>query len=251
MSLIYLYLFVSGLTLGSFYNVAGLRIPQKKSILSPRSHCPYCLYVLSPQQLIPIVSYIKNAGKCSMCRKKISFIYPFVEFSTGSLFVYAFFRLNMTLELIVILTFVSFLTIIVVSDIAYMIVPNKVLLFFLPIFLLERLFIPLTSWSDSLMGGGIAFFLLFLIAFLSRGGLGEGDIKLYGLIGIVLGVKLVLLSLFLAILIGGTVSIGALLMKKAKVGVPIPFVPFIFIGTIAAYFHGNELIDWYVSNYFY
>src|SRR6478752_6890100 len=128
MSLIYLYAFVSGITLGSFYNVAGLRIPQKKSILSP-------------QQLIPIVSYIKNAGKCSMCHKKISFIYPFIEFSTGSLFVYAFFRLNMTLELIVILTFVSFLTIIVVSDIAYMIVPNKVLLFFLPIFLLERLFI--------------------------------------------------------------------------------------------------------------
>lgn len=158
MSIIYLYLFVSGITLGSFYNVAGLRIPQGKSILSPRSHCPHCLYVLSPQQLIPVVSYIKNAGKCSMCRKKISFIYPFVEFSTGSLFVYAFLKLNMTLELIVILTFVSFLTIIVVSDIAYMIVPNKVLLFFLPIFLLERLFIPLTSWSDSLMGGGIAFF---------------------------------------------------------------------------------------------
>ena len=53
MSIIYLYLFALGITLGSFYNVAGLRIPQGKSILSPRSHCPHCLYVLSPQQLIP------------------------------------------------------------------------------------------------------------------------------------------------------------------------------------------------------
>ncbi|MEK1828299.1 prepilin peptidase [Priestia megaterium] len=76
-------------------------------MLSPRSHCPHCLYVLSPQQLIPIVSYIKNAGKCSMCRKNLLHL-PVRRIFDRKFICICFFRLNMTLELIVILTFVSF-----------------------------------------------------------------------------------------------------------------------------------------------
>jgi leader peptidase (prepilin peptidase)/N-methyltransferase len=243
----YLLVFIYGLILGSFYNVVGLRVPEKQSIVSPRSACPTCGHQLRPYELIPVISYMFQNGKCRGCQSRISPIYPFFELLTGVLFATAPLMIGWSGELVVALTLISMFIIIVVSDIHYMIIPDKILIWFAGIFLLERIFIPLTPWWDSILGAVTGFILLLIIALMSKGGMGFGDVKLYALLGFVLGFKLVLLSFFFSTLFGAVIGGLALLFKIVKRKQPIPFGPFIAAGTLTAYYWGSELIDLYLQ----
>lgn len=245
--MIILVIFIYGLILGSFFNVVGLRVPVKKSIIAPRSACPNCNHQLRAFELIPVLSYIIQGGKCRQCQTRISPLYPIVELMTGLLFVSASLLLGWTLELIVAWTLISLFMIIFVSDITYMLIPDKVLLVFAGIFLLERLILPLSPWWDSLLGGVIAFFLLFLIAIVSRGGMGGGDIKLFALVGFVVGTKVFLLSFFLATLMGALVGGIGILFKLTERKKPIPFGPFIAVGTLTAYYFYEPILSFYLS----
>jgi len=239
-------LLVYGITLGSFFNVVGLRVPLKQSIVTPRSACPTCGHQLTPFELIPVFSYIIQGGKCRGCQSRISPIYPMMELLTGILFGTAPLVIGWSGELIVALSLISMLIIIVVSDINYMIIPDKILIWFAGIFLLERIFMSLTPWWDSLIGAVTGFFLLFVIMLVSEGGMGFGDVKLYALLGFVLGFKLVLLSFFLSTLFGAVIGGLALLFKIVKKRQPIPFGPFIAAGTLTAYYWGSDLFDLYL-----
>ncbi|MBM7701357.1 prepilin peptidase [Metabacillus iocasae] len=247
MLLIQTYLFILGLTLGSFYNVVGLRVAAGESIVRPRSSCPGCGHVLGARELIPVLSYMMQKGKCRSCEARISPLYPIMELLTGILFVLSFRLLGFQLELLVALTLVSLLIIITVSDLRYMIISDKVLLFFLSLLVIERLFIPLTPWWDMLIGGAVGFGLLLLIAILSKGGMGGGDIKLYGVLGLVLGWKLVLVSFFLATLFGAVIGMFGMMVGKVQRGKHMPFGPFIALGVLVAYFYGTELLNWYFT----
>ncbi|HYK73976.1 MAG TPA: prepilin peptidase [Pseudoneobacillus sp.] len=245
--MIYFFIITYGLILGSFYNVVGLRIPANKSIIKPRSACPTCHHTLGPLELIPVLSYLFQRGKCRVCKTGISPLYPIMELLTGVLFVAAPLIMGWTSELWVAWTLISLFIIITVSDLAYMLIPDKILLFFAGVFLLERFFLPLTPWWDSLLGAVIGFVLLLIISIVSKGGMGGGDIKLYALIGFVVGTKLVLLSFFLSTLIGavtGILGIALGLLERKK---PIPFGPFIAIGTLLAYFYGDIIIETYLQ----
>ncbi len=132
-----------------------------------------------------------------------------------------------------------------------MIIPDKVLLVFAGIFLIERFFLPLSPWWDSLLGAAIGFGLLLLIAVVSKGGMGGGDIKLFAVIGFVVGTKMLLLSFFLSTLLGGLLGLAGMAMGNVKKGKPIPFGPFIAAGTMIAYYFGDELIEIYLNLFFY
>nr|WP_263325554.1 A24 family peptidase [Neobacillus sp. Marseille-Q6967] len=240
-------IFVYGILLGSFYNVVGLRVPLKQSIVAPGSACPNCGHQLKPYELIPVISYLLQKGKCRGCQSRISPIYPVFELLTGILFATAPLVIGWSGELVVTLTLISMFMIIIVSDINYMIIPDKILIWFAGIFLLERVFWPLQPWWDSLLGAGTGFVLLLIIALVSKGGMGGGDVKLYALLGFVLGFKLVLLSLFFSTLFGAVIGGLALLFKIVKRKQPIPFGPFIAAGTLTAYYWGSELIDLYLE----
>jgi leader peptidase (prepilin peptidase)/N-methyltransferase len=240
-------LLVYGLVLGSFYNVIGLRVPLKKSIVSPRSACSTCGHQLKAYELIPVLSYMLQNGKCRGCQSRISPIYPFFELLTGVLFATAPLVIGWSGELVVALSLISMFIIIVVSDIHYMIIPDKILIWFAGIFLLERIFWPLSPWWDSLLGAVTGFLLLLIVALVSKGGMGMGDVKLYALLGLVLGFKLVLLSFFFSTLFGAVIGGLALLFKVVKRKQPIPFGPFIAAGTLTAYYWGSELIDLYLQ----
>jgi leader peptidase (prepilin peptidase) / N-methyltransferase len=240
-------IFIYGLLFGSFFNVVGLRVPEKKSIVSPRSACPTCGHQLKPYELIPVISYFFQKGKCRGCQSRISPIYPFFELLTGILFATAPLVIGWSGELFVSLTLISMFIIIIVSDIHYMIIPDKILIWFAGIFLFERIFIPLTPWWDSLLGAVTGFALLFTIALVSKGGMGMGDVKVYALLGFVLGLKLVLISFFLSTLFGAVIGGFALLIKMVKRQQPIPFGPFIAAGTLTAYYWGTDLIDMYLQ----
>jgi leader peptidase (prepilin peptidase) / N-methyltransferase len=247
MLLIYLYIFIIGLVLGSFYNVVGLRVPKRRSIVSPRSMCPNCGHVLTAKELVPVFSYIMQKGKCRSCRIRISPLYASIELVTGLLFVVSFYMLGFKQEPLVSLTLVSLLMIITVSDLAYMLIPNKIIAFFAILFSIERASIPLTPWYDSIIGGLVGFFLLYVIALISKGGMGGGDIKLYAVLGIALGWKIVLLSFFLSTLIGAIGGIVGMMLGKVERGKPMPFGPYITIGTLLAYFFHERLIFWYIN----
>lgn len=239
-------LFLYGLILGSFFNVVGLRVPLKQSIVKPRSACPSCGHQLKAHELIPVVSYIIQGGKCCGCQSRISPIYPTFELLTGILFATAPLVIGWSGELFVALSLISMFMIIVVSDIHYMLIPDKILIWFAGIFLLERILWPLSPWWDSILGAVTGFSLLLLIAVVSKGGMGGGDVKLYALLGLVLGFKLVLLSFFLSTLYGAVIGGFALVLKIVKRRQPIPFGPFIAAGTLTAYYWGTEIIDFYL-----
>lgn len=240
-------LFIYGLLFGSFYNVVGLRVPEYKSIIVPRSACSTCGHQLKPYELLPVISYFLQKGKCRGCQSRISPIYPFFELLTGILFATAPLVIGWSGELVIALTLISMFIIIVVSDIHYMIIPDKILIWFAGIFLLERIFLPLSPWWDSLLGAVTGFILLLVIALVSKGGMGFGDVKLYALLGFVLGFKLVLLSFFFSTLFGAVIGGLALLFKIVNRKQPIPFGPFIAAGTLTAYYWGSELIDLYLQ----
>ncbi|KXH87317.1 A24 family peptidase [Sporosarcina sp. HYO08] len=241
------FFFIYGIALGSFYNVVGLRVPKKESIVSPPSHCTICERRLGALDLVPVFSFLFLGGKCRGCGTRISLIYPFMELLTGVLFVLSYWMLGFSMELIIALLFISLLVIITVSDIAYMLIPDKVLLPFGVVLLILRLFIPLAPWWDSLLGAAAGFLILLLIAVVSKGGMGGGDIKLFFVIGLVLGTVHTLLTLFLAALIGSIV--GLIFLKRTGQGrkTPIPFGPSIATAAVIVYFWGSEIVGWYTN----
>ncbi|MFD1736026.1 prepilin peptidase [Bacillus salitolerans] len=248
MTLLYIYSSIIGIILGSFFNVVGLRIPKNESIITPRSHCTSCQRTLTTLELIPVFSYLFLRGKCKTCGTKVSPLYPIMELLTGVLFLLSALWFGFTPELIVALCFISLLIIITVSDIAYMLIPNKILLFFLPVLIMLRIFIPLDPWWDPLAGAFTGFGLLLLIAIVTKGnGMGFGDVKLFFVIGIVLGVQNVLLTFFLASLLGAVIGGIALLAKVIKRKQPIPFGPFIALGAIISYYFGDNIVEWYIN----
>ncbi|WP_188207302.1 prepilin peptidase [Alkalibacillus aidingensis] len=242
---IYLYILVLGLVLGSFYNVVGLRLTKSESIVYPPSHCPKCQKRLRVYELIPVLSYLIQRGRCRQCNEPISPVYPFFEAITGLLFVFAFYRVGFDVELVVAWLLISLLVIITVSDWHEQIIPDRVLAFFVLVFVIIRLWLPLDPWYDAYLGAALGFGLLFVIALISRGGMGGGDIKLFGVLGLVLGIQGVLLTLMLASLIGSFIGIALIAFSKVKRGMPIAFGPFIAIAALVTYFYGDSLINWY------
>ncbi|PLR75523.1 prepilin peptidase [Bacillus sp. V3-13] len=244
-----LYVFTLGILLGSFFNVVGLRVPLNKSIVKPRSHCPYCGHTLSWFELIPVISYLLQGGKCRSCRAPVSPLYPFVELVTGLLFVSAPLLTGWSAELFVAWSLISLVVIVFITDIKYMIIPDKVLLVFAVIFLLERVFLPLDPWWDSFLGAAAGFGLLLLITVVSKGGMGFGDVKLFAVLGFATGTKLVLLAFFLATLFGAVFGLIGMMAGKLEKKKPIPFGPFIGLGALTAYFFGEELLYWYIHSF--
>ncbi|MFI8493213.1 prepilin peptidase [Peribacillus butanolivorans] len=242
----YLFLFALGLILGSFYNVVGLSVPIGNSFTNRRSACQSCGRTLTSFELLPVVSYVMQGGKCRGCEARISPLYPVVEMLTGVLFVSAPLFLGRVDELWIAWALISLFMIIFVSDVAYMLIPDKVLLFFAVIFLFLRVLFPLSPWWDSIVGATVGFSLLLLIAVVSKGGMGGGDIKLFAVIGFALGLKLVLLSFLFASFYGAFFGIIGMLTGVIKKKTLIPFGPYIVFGTLTAYFWGESILQWYV-----
>lgn len=239
--------FIFGVIFGSFFNVVGLRMPKNISFVQGHSHCPTCKERLHWLELIPVLSFLWQRGACKHCQTRISFVYPIMELLTGVLFTYSYFSIGFHPELITSLLFISLLVTITVSDLTYMLIPNKILLFFIPLLIISRIISPLTPWYDMIIGAAIGFIMIALIILLSKGGMGAGDMKLFFVLGIVLGWKAVLFTLFLASLLGAVIGLILRALQKVKRRQPIPFGPYIAVAAMIAYFHGDMLVSMYLD----
>ena len=240
-----IFIFIMGLFFGSFFNVIGIRVPKKETLMG-RSHCNNCDHQISWLELIPVVGYLIIGGKCKKCKTPIAIKYPLIELLTAIIFSVSYIILHENMvEYILVVMFFSLMTIVTVSDIYYKIVPDVILLIFFPIILILRLYSDMVWW-ESILGGVVAFVFLYLIALYGKkrfkmDALGGGDIKLYLLIGLFLGYQYVFLSLIVAALSG--MIFGGLLRNKEDRY--IPFVPFIYFGSIIAYFFGPAIVEYY------
>lgn len=231
--LLCIFLFIIGTIFGSFYNVVGYRLPKGESIVFPPSHCTNCNHKLTFFELIPIISYIFQKGKCKHCGQKISLFYPIFETLTGILFVLCYLSFGLTPNLIIALTFVSLMIIITVSDYHYLIISDGVLITFSVILFIEILLINgLNAALYSILNGILAFITMFLLKKLGdfifkKESMGGGDIKLMFIFGMTLTYPIAILSIFVGSLIGLPIALLIIWSKKDHV---IPFGPFLAAG---------------------
>jgi leader peptidase (prepilin peptidase)/N-methyltransferase len=258
MILVYLFFFILGTVVGSFLNVVILRLKKNESILKKRSYCPNCKKKLTWYELIPLVSFLIQKGKCRKCEKKISFQYPLVEFFTGLIFlliaVYYFgFTLYGLINLVYLLVVSCFLIVIFVYDLKYYLVADKIVYSAIIIALLydiyltivsKELWILTTSIAIALSVGG--FFLLLVLVSKERW-MGMGDVKIGILMGLFFGPFQFLTAFILAFASGALVSIVLLILKKKNLKSEIPFGPFLTGATFITVLWGNYLLNWYFN----
>jgi leader peptidase (prepilin peptidase)/N-methyltransferase len=239
-------IFLYGLFLGSFYNVVGIRTVEGKSIVHPRSHCSNCGRTLPPLELIPLLSYAMQRGKCRGCHSSVSIKYPIFELITATLFMISPMVVGWSLELFIALLLVSLVVIVTISDLHAMMIPNRVLLFFFIVIVLVRFFYPTEPWWDMLAGLLVGAVLLLLIAIISRGGMGGGDVKLFAVLGLFVGLQGIVLTFLLSTLIGTIFGLLLMVFKKVRRKEPMPFAPYIGLAVLIAYFWGESIWIWYI-----
>jgi len=277
-------LFLLGAAFGSFLNVIALRYDPEKSllgngVLGGRSYCPHCRATLRWFELIPLVSFLIQGGKCRRCRAAISVRYITIEILCGLLVLLVPQRLGMPLAslflfthasvVIILWTFV-FLTLLLMTliDMRHMVIPDELNIFLSIIgsaliatggfdSFAERslvgIYRPLFGgesriWQNHIGAalGALAFFVALVL--LTRGrGMGIGDVKLAGALGLVFGWPDAGLSILAAFLFGGVFGLWALGRGKKTMKSAVPFGPFLALGAVFIFFLGENLLQWYVS----
>lgn len=252
--ILYLILFfILGSAIGSFLNVVIDRTMRRESILG-RSYCEHCKATLKTLDLVPIVSFVTLGARCRYCKKPLSWQYPAVETATAVLFTLAFWILVSHGNFSVLALFfwfliVSVLVVVTVVDLKFSLIPTTFVYALSLVALFYAYFVyPSPVFIDHVLAafGAAAFFLLIVLVTFGRG-MGQGDIVLAFLIGVVLGVKLTIFSLFLAFLVGALVSLVLIALGKKKFGNTVPFGPFLVLGFFVALFWGELLLQGYLK----
>lgn len=254
MAALYAIVGVLGLVVGSFLNVCIWRIPRKQSIVRPSSRCPSCGAPIRPWDNIPVLSYVLLGGRCRYCRERISGRYPLVETLNAALYLMVLYRFGLGWYTPFYLAFVSAVVVITFIDLDFQIIPDGITLAGIPIGLVAgALLLPdpfsrmgLLGLRASAMGAAAGFGLFYAVAYLSRGGMGGGDIKMMAMVGAVTGWKGVLLTTFLGSLAGSVVGLFLMIFKGKGRKTRIPFGPFLALGSMLTLLWGQELLGWYL-----
>jgi len=252
--ILYIFAFLIGAVVGSFLNVCIYRMPRQLSIVFPSSRCPSCQSPIRVRDNIPVLSFLLLGGKCRDCGAGISFRYPAVELLNGLLYVAVLWRYGFGWETLIYCALVSSLIVITGIDLEFQIIPDRITLPGIVVGLVAgSLLLPdpfarslplglKASVIGFLAGGGF----YYLIAVLSRGGMGGGDIKMMAMVGGMMGWKAVFLTTFIGSLAGSFVGIFLMIIKGKGRKAKIPFGPFLALGTLISLFFGQELLQWYL-----
>jgi leader peptidase (prepilin peptidase)/N-methyltransferase len=242
-----------GLVFGSFLTVAIHRVPAGESLLKPRSRCPSCGTPLRNVDTIPVVSWVALRGRCHACGARISAVYPLTELSCGALFVAVALVYEDAWQAVLLAPFSGLLVALSVIDIRHHRIPNVLVG---PAVLVSAVFVLVADLAgghlDALRGllGFLAYGVgLLIVALVAPKGMGMGDVKLAGLIGLVLGsigLGLVAVAAAAGILFGGVGAIVALLLGATR-KTRVPYGPFMAAGALLAVFVGSSIADAYLS----
>ncbi len=244
---------VLGLVVGSFLNVLIYRLPLNKSIAFPASHCPKCEHKLKWYDNIPTLSYLILGGKCRYCKEPINPRYLVVELTNAALWLISYKLFGFSPMFALSCVFLSVLIVIIFIDLEHFIIPDILVLVILGLGVISLFFPYEMSIGEKFLGLTVSL-LLFLISYLlgralKKEAIGGGDIKLVLAVGLFLGIKLTILGLFLAALLGTLIEVPRLLKvrKNNQEEYIVPFGPYLAFGFIISLFVGNQILSWYVN----
>lgn len=236
---------IMGLLVGSFLNVCIYRIPREESIAFPPSHCPNCGTGLKPMDLVPLLSYLYLKGKCRYCGQKIYPRYLIIESIHGLGWLAIAMGFGVTPHALAGMMLFSMTLVISAIDMEHGIIPDELSALLLITGVAYHFLSHEIGFLNRLIGMAVGFGLLLLLAVISKGGMGGGDIKLCAGIGFWLGFPGFLYALLAASVIGSLVSIGLMLLKRKGLKETIPFGPFLMLGFLLIYFFQEPILQGY------
>lgn len=249
-----IFIFILGLIVGSFLNVVALRYNTGKS-LSGRSGCFSCGGRLRWYELIPVISFFAQEGRCRRCKSALSLQYPLVELVTGALFLLSALHYGFSLATLSVLPevlfawlFFALLLVIVVYDIRHHIIPNG-LSFALALLTVTRALA--LGLYTSLLAGFLLFLFFWALWYFSAGRwMGFGDAKLAVGLGAFLGLSQVFAALTLSFWIGALYGLVMLSLPRSRATLKseVPFAPFLALGTTLSFFfnvHLSTILSWF------
>jgi leader peptidase (prepilin peptidase)/N-methyltransferase len=241
---------IFGAIVGSFLNVVAYRLPRKESLLHPGSRCPACETPIKPYDNVPVLGWLWLRGRCRSCGAKISWHYPAIEAVSSLLCALCVLKFGADSDVWLPLVFVLLLIPITLIDLEFTIIPNSLTL----IGAVAAIVLTAAFDSDHLVAhliAGVAaggFFLIAAIVY--PAGMGMGDVKLAGVMGLMLG-RAVVPAIFAALLLGTIVGAGVMARYGVREGRKkgIPFGPWLAAGSLIGLFFGDAMVDWYLNHF--
>jgi leader peptidase (prepilin peptidase)/N-methyltransferase len=242
---------VLGLVTGSFLSVVAHRVPLGESIVAPRSRCPSCGTQIAAYDNVPLFSFLALRGRCRHCEARVPITYPLLEAGLAAVFVGLLLAFEGDgIEIALGAALAATLATITLTDLEHRRIPNVVLIVSALIGLALLVLGDRDALADHLIAAAAAFAALFLVALAYPRGMGMGDVKLAGVMGLYLG-KAVAPALLIGFAVGALYGLaliarhGSAARKQA-----VPFGPFLALGGIVTLFVGDEIVDWYVDSFF-
>ena len=243
--ILYIMIFLIGISIGSFLNVCIYRIPKKEDIVFERSHSMCCGNVLKWYELIPLFSFLVQGGKCRNCKTELSAQYPLIELLNGLIYVWIFIVKGFCPESILFCICASVLIVISVIDWRTFEIPFGCNII-IGILGIVRVFLNLAHWYDYVIGFFAVSGLFLIIYWITKGrGIGGGDIKLMAAAGLLLGWQNILLSLMIGSIAGSVIHLA--LMKIQGKDRVLAFGPYLAFGIFISMLYGNDIITWYLG----
>ena len=244
-AILYIFVFLFGITIGSFLNVCIFRIPLKEEVVKTHSHCMTCGYQLRWYDLIPLFSYLFLRGRCRKCHTKLSLQYPLVEGLNGALYLIVFLANGWNYTSVVYCLLTSALIVLSVIDWRTMEIPNGINLFIL-ILGVAAVVLDWQHWKEHVIGMfSVSLFLLLIYLITVGRGIGGGDVKLMFGAGLLLGWKEAIFAFILGCIIGSVIHL--IRMKVSGAEHRLALGPYLSIGIWIAALWGQYPVDWYLS----
>lgn len=242
---------VAGLLIGSFLTVVVDRVPRGASIVAPGSACGNCGLRLGPLDLVPVVSWLVLRGKCRSCRTSIGVEPMVLEIATAASFVVMAVRFDRVIVVVAFCVLMAGLVALTWIDLRTKRLPREItyttLALGTPLLVVAAFVIDEPRRIATMAAGaGIALAFMALLFVVSRGGMGDGDVRLSPLLGAYLGwlgLRFVPVGLFLGFLSGAIVGVAAMVAGRAGRKTALPFGPFLALGTVVAIIAGKQLAD--------
>jgi leader peptidase (prepilin peptidase)/N-methyltransferase len=237
---------VLGALIGSFLNVVSYRLPRGESLVRPASRCPRCLHPVRPWHNVPVVGWLLLRGRCHDCAAPIPARYPLVEAATAALYAAVMLRFGLHADVWLPLALVTFLVPVALIDLEHRIIPNRLSAAAGVTALAIAALVDPGSLPERLIAAAAAGGAFLAIALAAPGGMGMGDVKLVGVLGLYLGTGVVP-AVFVALVAGCLAGAGVMARRGVARGrrTAIPFGPFLALGGLVAVFAADPIIDLY------
>jgi leader peptidase (prepilin peptidase)/N-methyltransferase len=241
---------VLGAVLGSFMNVVAYRLPRRESLIAPPSHCPSCAAPVKPYDNIPVLSWLLLRGRCRNCAAPISPRYPVVEAATAALCAGAVLAHDSAAGIALSVVLVLLLVPVTIIDLEHRIIPNRLTAAGAVLALVLGTALDPAGEPERLIAGAAAGGFLLIAALAYPGGMGMGDVKLAGVLGLFLG-RAVASAILIALVAGVLVGAVVVVRKGAREGrkTAVAFGPFLALGGVVATFVGDDLVHAYVHHF--